>query len=141
MTVIGIVEDFHFTDMRHTVGPAFLTTLMPKSKLRGERFSHTLFRLDHADLPAAVKEVKELWKQVLPEYELHSVRFLDERFAAEYGTERRVGVVMGWMSAVAIAISCMGLFGLVALATVRRTKEIGIRNKRCSALRLAACCC
>ena len=128
MTVIGIVEDFHFTDMRHTVGPAFLTTLMPKSKLRGDRFGHTLFRLDRADLPAAVEEVKALWKRVLPQYELWRVRFLDEAFAAKYETERRVGVVMGWMSAVAIAISCMGLFGLVALATVRRTKEIGIRK-------------
>ena len=128
MTVIGIVEDFHFTDMRHTVGPAFLTTLMPKSRLRRDGFGHTLFRLDRADLPAAVEEVKALWKRVLPEYELWRVRFLDESFAAKYGTERRVGVVMGWMSAVAIAISCMGLFGLVALATVRRTKEIGIRK-------------
>ena len=131
MTVIGIVEDFHFTDMRHTVGPAFLTTrtLMPKFKLlRGDRFAHTLFRLDHADLPAAVEEVKALWKRVLPEYELWRVRFLDERFAAEYSEEQRVGLVMGWMSAVAIAISCMGLFGLVALAAVRRTKEIGIRK-------------
>ena len=128
MTVIGIVEDFHFTDMRHAIGPAFLTTLMPMPNLRGDRFSHTLFRLDHADLPAAVEEVKELWKQVFPQYELWGVSFLDESFAAKYEAEQRVGVVMGWMSAVAIAISCMGLFGLVALATVRRTKEIGIRK-------------
>ena len=35
---------------------------------------------------------------------------------------------MRWISAIAIVISCMGLFGLVALATVRRTKEIGIRK-------------
>ena len=93
-------------------------------------FSNTLFRLDRADLPAAVEEVKALWKRVLPEYEyeLHGMRFLDEAFAARYETERRVGVVMRWMSAVAIAISCMGLFGLVALAAVRRTKEIGIRK-------------
>ena len=127
MTVIGVVEDFHFVNMRHTIGPAFLTTLMP-TNWRGDRFSHTLFRLDGANLPAAVEEVKALWKRVLPEYELWRVRFLDERFAAEYGTERRIGLVMRWMSAVAIAISCMGLFGLVALATVRRTKEIGIRK-------------
>ncbi len=128
ITVIGIVKDFHFVDMRHTIGPAFLTTSTPNLEMRRDRFGHTLFRLDRADLPAAVEEVKALWKRVLPEYELWGVSFLDESFAARYETERRVGLVMGWMSAVAIAISCMGLFGLVALATVRRTKEIGIRK-------------
>ena len=121
MTVIGIVEDFHFVDMRHAIGPAFLT-------MREDQFGHTLFRLDRADLPAAVEEVKALWKRVLPEYEFHDVRFLDEAFAGKYWEEQRVGLVMGWMSTVAIAISCMGLFGLVALAAVRRTKEIGIRK-------------
>ena len=126
MTVIGIVEDFHFVDMRHTIGPAFLTTLMPK--MGGDRFHHTLFGLDGADLPTAVEEVKTLWKRVLPEHELHSVRFLDESFAAEYETERRVGLVMRWMSAIALAISCMGLVGLAALAAARRTREIGIRK-------------
>ena len=125
--VIGVVEDFHFDTMHHTIGPAFLTT-SPRGWLGSREFMAPLLRLDHAGLPAAVKEVEALWKRVLPEYELHSVRFLDEAFAARYETERRVGVVMGWMSAVAIVISCMGLFGLVALATVRRTKEIGIRK-------------
>ena len=124
MTVIGIVEDFHFVGMRHTIGPAFLTT----RKLGSDRFAHTLFRLDRTNLPAGVEEVKALWKRVLPEHELYDVIFLDEAFAAKYETEERVGLVMGWMSAVAIAISCMGLFGLVALAAVRRTKEIGIRK-------------
>ena len=38
MTVIGIVEDFHFVNMRHTIGPAFLTT----PKLREDQFSATL---------------------------------------------------------------------------------------------------
>ena len=125
--VIGVVEDFHFDTMHHTIGPAFLTT-SPRGWLGSGGSMATLFRLDHHDLPAAVEEVKALWKRVLSEYELHGVRFLDESFAARYETERRVGVVMGWMSAVAIVISCMGLFGLVALATVRRTKEIGIRK-------------
>ncbi len=124
MTVIGIVEDFHFVNMRHAIEPAFLTT----PKLREDQFDHTLFRLDRADLPAAVEEVKALWKRVLPEYELWGVRFLNERFAAEYWEEQRVGLVMRWMSAIALVISCMGLFGLVALAAVRRTKEIGIRK-------------
>ena len=122
--VIGIVEDFHFEDMRHTVEPAFLTTIM----LHLDRFRHTLFRLDHRDLPAAVEEVETLWKRVLPEYELQGVTFLDESFAGSYEVERRVGLVMKWMSATALAISCMGLVGLAALAAARRTREIGIRK-------------
>ena len=132
ITVIGVVKDFHFVDMRHTIGPAFLTTSAliskPKFKVRADQFKYTLFRLDRTDLPAAVEEVKALWKRVLPEYELWGVHFLDESFAARYWEEQRVGLVMRWMSAAAIAISCMGLFGLVALAAVRRTKEIGIRK-------------
>ncbi len=122
--VIGIVEDFHFEDMRHTVGPAFLTTEWGEN----ERFWHTLFRLDHRDLPAAVEEAKALWKRILPEYELQGVTFLDESFAGRYEVERRVGLVMKWMSATALAISCMGLVGLAALAAARRTREIGIRK-------------
>ncbi len=125
--VIGIVEDFHYEDMRHTVGPAFLTTTVPWWHGK-DSFLTTLFRLDHRDIPAAVEEVRTLWKRVLPEHELREVRFLDDAFAAKYETERRVGLVMGWMSAIALVISCMGLVGLAALAAARRTREIGIRK-------------
>ena len=128
VTVIGIVEDFHFVDMRHTIGPAFLAMHMPEPGSGGDWFFHTLFRLDNSELSAAVEEMKALWKRVLPEHELDRVRFLDESFAGRYDTERRVGLIMKWMSAIALAISCMGIFGLVALAAVRRTKEIGIRK-------------
>ena len=125
--VIGIVEDFHYEDMRHTVGPALLTRLM-SGRPGNDRFRHILFRLDHRDLPAALEEVRTLWKRVLPEYELQGVSFLDDAFAARYETERRVGTVMKWISAIALVISCMGLVGLAALAAARRTREIGIRK-------------
>ena len=126
--VVGVVEDFHFNTMHHSIGPAFLMTSPPGRLGSLGWFMDTLFRLDRHDRLNAVEEVETLWKRVLPEYELNGMHFLDEAFAARYETEQRVGLVMGWMSAVAIAISCMGLFGLVALATVRRTKEIGIRK-------------
>ena len=130
MQVIGIVEDFHYEDMRHDVGPAFVTTIMNKrlKRLGNPIFMHTLFRLDHRDLPASVEEVEALWNRVLPEYGFESVTFLDESFAGRYEVERRVGIVMEWMSAIALAISCMGLVGLAALAAARRTREIGIRK-------------
>ena len=127
MPIIGVVADFHYEDMRHTVGPALLAAAMPGSS-RPDGFSHILFRVDNQDRPAAVEEVRTLWNRMLPEYELQRLWFLDERFAWNYGTERRAGIVMKWMSACALAISCMGLVGLAALAAARRTREIGIRK-------------
>ena len=130
MTAIGIVEDFHFKDMSQAVGPAFVTTILNKrfKRLGNPIFMHTLFRLDHRDLPAAVEEVEALWSRVLPEYGFEKVTFLDDSFAGRYEVEQRVGIVMKWISAIALAISCMGLVGLAALAAARRTREIGIRK-------------
>ena len=127
MPVIGVVRDFHYEDMRHTVGPAVLAGVMPGS-LRPDEFRQILFRLDDRDLPAALEEVEALWKRMLPEYELQGLTFLDDVFARHFETERRVAIVMNWMSACALAISCMGLVGLAALAAARRTREIGIRK-------------
>ena len=123
MPVIGIVEDFHYEDMRQTVGPAFLTTATMTPRSLG-----ILFRLDHRDLPGAVAGVRELWKRVLPEYKPGALQFLDEAFARRYETERRVGIVLKWVSAIALIISCMGLLVLAALAAARRTREISIRK-------------
>lgn len=125
--VIGVVADFHYEDMHHTVGPALLTTVMPGST-RHDRFDQILFRVDSRNLSAAVEEVGTLWNRMLPDYELKSLSFLDETFVSLYATERRVGIVMKWMSACALAISCMGLVGLAGLAAARRTREIGIRK-------------
>ena len=127
MPVIGVVRDFHYENMRQTVGPALLAGIMPGSRHDG--FSQILFRLDDRDLPAALEEVEALWERVLPEYELQGrLVFLDEPFAWQYRAEQRVAIVMKWMSACALAISCMGLVGLAALAAARRTREIGIRK-------------
>ena len=129
MPVIGIVEDFHYEDFRYAVGPAFLTTsYLVRGFRRMDEYESIVFRLDHRDLPAAVEEVKALWKRVLPELEIQRVSFLNNNFYWAHETERRVGTVMKWMSAIALIISCMGLVGLAALAAARRTREIGIRK-------------
>jgi putative ABC transport system permease protein len=45
-----------------------------------------------------------------------------------YRQEQRLGNIVRYASFLSIFIACLGLFGLVTLVVVRRTKEIGIRK-------------
>jgi putative ABC transport system permease protein len=53
---------------------------------------------------------------------------MDADFDALYRTEQRMGKISILFSILAIAIACLGLFGLAAYAAERRVKEISIRK-------------
>ena len=54
--------------------------------------------------------------------------FLDDSFNKLYQTDERQGAMFGAFVVVAIFIACLGLFGLAAFSTERRTREIGLRK-------------
>ena len=45
-----------------------------------------------------------------------------------YQSEQRMSYLMDFFAIVGIIISCLGLYGLAAFATERRTKELGVRK-------------
>jgi len=47
---------------------------------------------------------------------------------AQYIAETRVAVLSKYFAGLAIVISCLGLFGLAAFSTERRSKEISLRK-------------
>ncbi|HSR18583.1 MAG TPA: FtsX-like permease family protein, partial [Ignavibacteriaceae bacterium] len=55
-------------------------------------------------------------------------KFLDEDYQAQYSAEKRVETLSKYFAGLAVIISCLGLFGLVAFTAEKRTKEIGIRK-------------
>jgi putative ABC transport system permease protein len=58
----------------------------------------------------------------------YTYRFADEAYAEKFNLEVLVGKLAGIFAALAIFISCLGLFGLAAYIAEQRTKEIGIRK-------------
>lgn len=75
----------------------------------------------------ALTEAEEAWKAAAPDKPFQYF-FLDNRFESQYKAEAEFSSLFMFFSAFAIAISCLGLFGLVAYSTLQRTKEIGIRK-------------
>jgi ABC-type antimicrobial peptide transport system permease subunit len=54
--------------------------------------------------------------------------FADDDYAQKFANEMRIGKLAFIFAGLAILISCLGLFGLIAYVAERRTKEIGIRK-------------
>ena len=73
---------------------------------------------------AALEQVFKKYKSIMPPY----YEFVDQSLENQYRTEQRTGKIVFYFSALAIFVSCLGLFGLVTFTAEQRTKEIGIRK-------------
>jgi putative ABC transport system permease protein len=75
----------------------------------------------------AVTQLTSVFNKYNPAYP-YTYSFADESYASKFNLENLVGKLAGLFAALAIFISCLGLFGLSAFVAEQRTKEIGIRK-------------
>lgn len=121
--VQGVVRDFHFRSFREKVEPQLFLPYQP-----GDAHPYQFFiRLRPGDPASALTALNKNWKQIEPDLPFN-YSFLDEDLNRFYQSESRLGKIIGWAGGIAIFLACLGLLGLVALAVVNRTKEIGIRK-------------
>jgi putative ABC transport system permease protein len=120
-TIIGVTEDFNFNSLHHKVN----TLSMVVHPDWG--YSEMSIKIDGAHVEEAIAAVKNLWDKHITSYPFH-YSFLDQHFANLYRSDEQMSSVVAIMAGLAILISCMGLFGLAAITTEKKTKEIGIRK-------------
>jgi predicted permease len=118
-TIIGVVRDFHFKSVHDKIEPLLL--YIDKKDL-----SNIMVRIN-GNAEQAVRDVQREWKAVNPGQAL-SYSFLDDDFDNLYRAESQTGTIFGYFSALAIIISCLGLFGLAAYTVEQRSREYGIRK-------------
>jgi putative ABC transport system permease protein len=68
-----------------------------------------------------------VWRRYEPEIPFEA-RFADDIVHELYAAERARTELFAAFSGLAVLIACLGLYGLAAFATKRRTKEIGLRK-------------
>jgi putative ABC transport system permease protein len=117
--IIGVVKDFHFQSFREEVQP--LTFQI------GGISTFLTLAISDQDVSSTLSQIEEKWSEIVPDIPL-SYFFTDEAYNSMYNAEKRFGKLFICFVAIAIIISCLGLFGLSAFSTVQRTKEIGIRK-------------
>lgn len=120
-TIIGVLKDFNFRSLHQAVEPLTLrygyADMLNRLSvsIKGDRVATTLAGL------------KKTWNTVAPQRPF-MYHFLDESFGKQYESERHFQQLFILFSFLAIAIACLGLFGLSTFMAQQRVKEIGIRK-------------
>ena len=117
--IIGVVKDYYYQSLYNRIGPAFFT------------FSNsnpiTVVKIKPGTEQQTIAAIRALYNKYNSGLNF-SYSFLDDDYNRLYASEQRVAVLSGYFAAIAILISCLGLFGLAAFTAQKRQKEIGIRK-------------
>ena len=119
-TIVGVVEDTRIRTARDEIEPLIYTY----DPLRTSRL---IVRYRSADPNSVMTGLGTAWRQFLPEVPFEA-DFAEDLVSRLYQRDRARGVIFAGFAALAVIVSCLGLFGLASFTAARRTKEIGIRK-------------
>lgn len=119
-TVIGVVKDFNFNSLHHKIEPLYISS-------QDWGYDEMSIKISPQNYTAALSHLETIWNEHVPDRPFQYI-FLDEHFAMLYLADKQVSQIVGVIAGLAVFTACLGLFGLAAITTEQRTKEIGIRK-------------
>ena len=119
---MGVVNDYVYGNMYGKPEPVIFFCMPP------EDANLVYVRLKpQINSEQALAKIEAVMKKDNPAYPFE-YKFVDDQFNEMFLSEMLMSKLSRVFAALAIIISCLGLFGLAAYTAERRTKEIGIRK-------------
>jgi putative ABC transport system permease protein len=119
--VEGVVKNFNYRPLSDPIKNQVFETSPDKG------YTNIYVRVKAGNPSRAIAAMQREWNELLPGIPL-KYSFLDDDINNYYSNEQKWSNIVGWAGAISIFLACLGLLGLAALASVNRTKEIGIRK-------------
>ena len=114
--VIGVVGDFHYESLHNVIQPLLMV-------YHQDGIPVVSVKMQVKDLPRA----KQVWQKFYPELPF-DYTIVEDSLNSEYTDDRVTMNLFNAFTLLAIAVSCLGLYGLISITVVYRTKEIGVRK-------------
>jgi putative ABC transport system permease protein len=118
--VIGVIRDYHYYSLHSKIEPAAYI-------IRPSGSYSLAVKLNSGNSSETVSTLEEKWDALFPgvpfEYQ-YAADYIEQMYRDEGNTLK----LFTYFTLLSILISCLGLYGLTALMTERRTKEIGVRK-------------
>ena len=118
--IVGVVKNFHYLDLHKKIG----AVVFGNNSWYNNSF---VVKSEPGAQAAALKAASIIWQKYFPD-EPFDYHFASDDFNRIYNAEQKSSQLVWIFSALAILISCMGLYALASFSAVQRNKEIGIRK-------------
>jgi putative ABC transport system permease protein len=119
--IVGVVADFNISSLHEAIKPTLITQYLPYAEKVNIKIQAG------ANIPSVITKINESYKKAYPSG-IFEFNFLDQRLDALYKDEGRLYSLFKIFSALAMLISCLGLWGLITYAAQQRVREIGVRK-------------
>jgi ABC-type antimicrobial peptide transport system permease subunit len=122
MEVVGVVQDVIHHDLRRG---SRISVYAPEPR----RYPGTTFFYLRTlgDPLGAAAGIRRIIRELDPKVEVSNLQTVTELIDEQLLQERTISQLAGFFSVSALALACLGLYGILSYSVARRTREIGIR--------------
>jgi predicted permease len=121
--IIGVIADKKYRDLRETPPPQAYFPYLEGGDIRGM----TVYVRTQADPRGFEDALRERLREFDPHVPVVRLETVNEQIGFSLRTERLVASLSAVFGGVATLLAVIGLYGVMAYAVLRRTREIGIR--------------
>ena len=121
LTIVGVVEDFHYETVEENIEP------MAFRYFHYGTNGYVNAKIVTMDWSSVMSSIETAWRKIDKVHPLEA-KFYDDQIQEAYSQFSVMIKVIGFLAFLAISIASMGLFGMVVFTTETRLKEISIRK-------------